>query len=76
MLNSSTIWLYGKQNKALSNNDFSTTMNFNLYKTFPHFYYWGFVNYNTSYSLKIKNQLLAGGRIAYNFLDKTNTYIM
>ncbi|MGA9649731.1 DUF481 domain-containing protein [Pedobacter sp.] len=75
VLNSSTTWLYGKQNKALSNNDFSTTMNFNLYKTFPHFYYWGLVNYNTSYSLKIKNQLLAGGGIAYNFVDKTNTYI-
>jgi len=75
VLNSSTSWLYGKQNSALSNNDFSTTMNFNLYKTFPHFYYWGLVNYNTSYSLQIKNQLLAGGGIAYNFIDEPNAYV-
>lgn len=75
VLNSSSTWLYGKQNSALSNNDFSTTMNFNLYKTFPHFYYWGLANYNTSYSLQIKNQLLAGVGIAYNFIDKPNAYI-
>jgi hypothetical protein len=75
VLNSSSAWLYGKQNNNLTNNDFSTTLNFNLYKTFPHFYYWGLVNYNTSYSLKLKNQLLAGGGIAYSILDKENAYI-
>ncbi|MFD2581681.1 DUF481 domain-containing protein [Pedobacter vanadiisoli] len=75
VLNSNTAWLYGKQNSDLTNNDFSTTLNFNLYKTFPHFYYWGLVNYNTSYSLKLKNQLLAGGGIAYSILDKPNAYI-
>ncbi|MCZ4222623.1 DUF481 domain-containing protein [Pedobacter rhodius] len=75
VFNSNTSWLYGKQNNSLSNNDFSTTMNFNLYKTFPHFYYWGLVNYNTSYSLQIRNQLLAGGGIAYNFIDKPDAYV-
>jgi len=75
VLNSTSAWLYGKQNNNLTNNDFSTTLNFNLYKTFPHFYYWGLVNYNTSYSLKLKNQLLAGGGIAYSILDKENAYI-
>lgn len=75
VLNSTSTWLYGKQNSNLSNNDFSSTINFNLYKTFPHFYYWGLLNYNTSYSLKLKNQLLAGGGIAYSFLDKPNAYI-
>jgi len=75
VLNSSTAWLYGKQNNSLTNNDFSSTLNFNLYKTFPHFYYWGLLNYNTSYSLKLKNQLLAGGGIAYSFLDRENAYI-
>ncbi|MDQ0639013.1 hypothetical protein QF042_002578 [Pedobacter sp. W3I1] len=75
VLNSSSAWLYGKQNNNLTNNDFSTTLNFNLYKTLPHFYYWGLINYNTSYSLKLKNQLLAGGGIAYSILDKENAYI-
>ena len=75
VLNSSSSWLYGKQNNSLSNNDFSSTLNFNLYKTFPHFYYWGLVSYNTSYSLKLKNQLLAGGGIAYSILDRPNAYV-
>jgi len=75
VLNSTSAWLYGKQNSNLTNNDFSTTLNFNLYKTFPHFYYWGLVNYNTSYSLKLKNQLLAGGGIADSILDKPNAYL-
>lgn len=33
------------------------------------------MNYNTSYSLKINNQLLAGAGVAYSVLDKPNTYI-
>jgi len=75
VLNTTTIWLYGKQNNSLSNNDFSSTLNFNLFKGFPHFYYWGLINYNTSYSLKLKNQLLAGGGIAYSLLDRDQAYI-
>ena len=75
VLNSSSAWLYGKQNSVLSNNDFSTTLNFNLYKTFPHFYYWGLANYNTSYSLKLKNQLLAGAGLAYSIVDREHIYI-
>lgn len=65
-------WIYGKQNSKLTNNDFSTTLDFNLYKTFPHFYYWGLANYNTSYSLNINNQLLTGLGVAYNLIDKKN----
>lgn len=75
VLNSTNTWLYGKQNSQLSNNDFSSTLNFNLYKTIPHFYYWGLLNYNTSYSLKINHQILAGLGIAYNILDKDNAYL-
>jgi len=75
VLNTSNTWLYGKQDNQLSNNDFSSTVNFNLYKTFKHFYYWGLLNYNTSYSLKINHQMLAGVGVAYNLIDKENTYI-
>jgi hypothetical protein len=74
-LNFTNNWIYGKQNGNLSNNDFSTALDFNLYKTFPHFFYWGLVNYNTSYSLKINNQLLAGAGIAYNLYDSENAYL-
>lgn len=74
-LNFNNNWIYGKQNGNQSNNDFSTALDFNLYKTFPHFFYWGLANYNTSYSLKINNQLLAGLGVAYSFFDSPNTYL-
>ncbi|WP_235854054.1 DUF481 domain-containing protein [Mucilaginibacter terrenus] len=75
VLNSSSTWIYGKQNRELTNNDFSSSLNFDLYKTFPHFYYWGLVNYNTSYSLGINNQFLAGAGIAYKIIDKKDLYL-
>lgn len=74
-LNFNNNWIYGKQNKQLTNNDFSSTLDFNLYKTFPHFFYWGLANYNTSKSLNVNNQLLVGGGVAYSILDKEETYL-
>ncbi len=74
-LNFNNTWLYGKQNRALTNNDFSSSLDFNLYKTFPNFYYWGLLNYNTSYSLQVRNQLLSGLGVAYNFFDTDTTYL-
>lgn len=71
-LNAVNGWAYGRQNQSLTNNDFSSSLDFNLYKTFPHFFYWGLANYNTSYSLKINNQLLAGMGAAYNLIDRKN----
>jgi len=68
-------WIYGKQNKTLTNNDYSSALDFDLFKTFPHFFYWGLVNYNTSYSLKINDQLLAGAGIAYSFIDNKTAYL-
>jgi len=74
-LNFNNNWIYGKQNNQLTNNDFSSSLDFNLYKTFPHFFYWGLANYNTSRSLKINNQLLAGGGIAYSIYDRDEAYL-
>jgi hypothetical protein len=74
-LNASNNWVYGRSNSALTNNDYSSSVDFNLYKAIPHAYYWGLANYNTSYSLKINSQLLAGAGIAYSILDKPNTYL-
>lgn len=74
-LNFSNNWIYGKQNRQLTNNDFSSNLDFNLYKSFPNFFYWGLVNYNTSRSLKINNQLLAGAGIAYNLVDNERAYL-
>jgi len=74
-LNSTSSWIYGEQQKNLTNNDFNSTLDFNLYKTFPHFYYWGLANYDKSYSLKIINRIQAGLGIAYNIIDKPNTSV-
>ncbi len=63
-------WLYGEQDRELTNHDFSSTLDVNLYKTLPHFYYWGLFNYTSSYSLHIRNQLQAGLGIAYNVIDR------
>jgi len=74
-LNFTNTWIYGRQNAGLTNNDYSSFVDFNLYKGPEHFYYWGLLNYNTSYSLKINNQLLAGAGLAYSLIDKPNAYL-
>lgn len=74
-LNATNTWVYGKSNGALTNNDYSAALDFNLYKAIPHAYYWGLANYNTSFSLKINNQLLTGGGIAYSIYDRKNAYL-
>ena len=59
-------WVYGTQNGRLSNNDVTTTIDFNLYRDSSHLYYWGLANYTSSYSLRIRNQLQSGLGVAYN----------
>ncbi len=66
-------WIYGKSNGDLTNNDYSAIINVDLHTKADKIYYWGLVNYNTSYSLKINAQLLTGGGLAYNIIqDKKN----
>lgn len=64
-LNFNNNWVYGQQDRELTNNDFSSSLDFNLYEAASHFFYWGLANYNTSKSLKVNNQLLAGAGVAY-----------
>lgn len=66
-------WVYGNQQNRLTNNDVSSALDFNLYRTFPHFYYWGLATYTQSYSLKINAQGQAGLGVAYVLIDKKNT---
>jgi hypothetical protein len=68
-------WIYGIDHNVQTNNDYSSVLQFDLYKTIPHFYYWGLANYNTSYSLKIHSQALAGAGLAYSVLDRKNAYL-
>lgn len=70
VMNANTSWIYGKTPARLSNNDWNTALDFNLYKTLPHFYYWGLLTHTSSYSLKIRNQFQSGLGIAYRLWDK------
>lgn len=72
-LNFGSKYVYGQQNSTLINNDFNGALDFNLYKTLPHFYYWGLAGYTSSFSLKVNNQMQAGGGIAYDIFDRVNT---
>lgn len=74
-LNLNNSWIYGKQDDQLTNNDFSSSLDFNLYSSNPRFFYWGLASYTTSRSLKINNQLLAGAGVAYSIIDKKNAYL-
>ncbi len=75
-INSSNSWIYGKQQSKLTNNDVSLALDFNLLKTIRHFYYWGIVTYDKSYSLKINKRLQTGLGIGYNVVDKPNVAVV
>lgn len=69
--NYNSSWVYGAQPEKLTNNDFNTTLDFNLYQT-PRFYYWGLGTYTSSYSLNIDNRVQGGLGVAYEFFDSEN----
>ncbi len=75
VLNANAAYLYGQTPENLTNNDVKTTLDFNLYKTLPHFYYWGLVNFTSSYSLKINSQLQSGLGAAYRIIDEKQTML-
>lgn len=63
-------WIYGRQSGNLTNNDFSSTADLSMYKTMRHFYYWGLITYNTSFSLQVNHLIQSGMGIGYNIIDK------
>lgn len=75
-LNSSAGWIYGQQGGKLTNNDFTTAFNVDLYKNTRKLYYWGIVNFTSSYSLNINHQFQGGGGIGYNIVNKPSIEIV
>lgn len=73
-LNSASSWVYGWQQQKRTNNDYASSLDFNLYKTFTHFYYWGLANYDKSYSLRINNRWQAGLGAAYSIVDRQTAH--
>ena len=74
-LNFNNVWLYGRNDSRLTNNDYAATFDVNLYRHIRGFYYWGLANYTTSYSLKIVNQLQTGAGIAYNIIKTPDSQL-
>lgn len=68
--NSNASYIYGEQQKSITNRDFSASADFNYYPKPKHIYYWGLVNYVRSYSLNINHRFQGGIGAAYNVIDK------
>lgn len=75
VFNSNNTWIYGKSNGLLTNNDYSSALTVDIHNKADKVYLWTLVNYNTSFSLKIHNQLLAGGGLAYNIISNKTAWI-
>jgi Protein of unknown function, DUF481. len=71
-LNSNTAWIYGKQQDRLTNNDITSTLDFDIYKSKRSIYYWGLLNFEKSYSLAIDHRFQGGLGIGYYFIDRDN----
>ena len=75
-VNTTNSWIYGKQQSTITNNDFSSALDFNLFKTKNHLYYWGLATYDKSVSLKINNRLQAGVGVGYNIVDRPKAIVI
>lgn len=68
-LNSSNSWIYGAQTAGLTNNDFSSALDFNMFRSKRKVYYWGLATYDKSFSLRINNRVQTGIGIGYTFIN-------
>ena len=74
-LTSGATWNYGQQQGNLTNNDFSSILDFGLFKNQRRLYYWGLAGYDRSFSLKINGRVQSGLGVAYNIIDTTNAWL-
>lgn len=73
---SAASWIYGEQDKNLTNNDFSAFGNLDLNKNKHPLYYWGLVTFDKSYSLKINYRFQSGAGIGYTLIDNKNSSLV
>lgn len=71
-LTQNTGWIYGTQNRILSNNDLNSVLNMDILKDTRRLYYWALASFTSSYSLRIAQQTQVGGGIGYNLVNKPN----
>ncbi|MES2648575.1 MAG: DUF481 domain-containing protein [Bacteroidota bacterium] len=74
-LNNNNSFVYGEQQKRITNRDLTSSLDFNYQPGKQRFYYWGLINYDKSYSLKVNNRLQTGVGVAYSIIDKPASFI-
>jgi len=74
-LNSTHTWIYGEQDKQLSNNDFTSTLDLNYQKPGSRLAYWALGNFDKSYSLNIVHRIQYGGGASYDLVNRKNLRI-
>jgi hypothetical protein len=68
-LNTTNTLIFGQQKNIVSNRDFSSAVDVNLFKSERHLYYWALASYDKSLSLKINHRWQAGGGVGYYAID-------
>lgn len=61
-------WIYGKQNKALSNNDFSSAVDLNYKFANTRLVAWTLGTFDKSYSLKLNSRFQFGTGLSYDLI--------
>jgi Protein of unknown function, DUF481 len=72
LLNAAASYVYGKQDRSMTNNDVSAFMDVSVLKNDKKIYYWGLVTFDKSFSLKINNRFQGGGGAAYYVIHRPN----
>jgi hypothetical protein len=74
--NSGTTFIFGKQNDALSNQDFTSALDFNVYNRRERLYYWGLASFEKNFSLKLNHRFQSGVGAGYNLINNQNTLVI
>ncbi|MGO4293123.1 DUF481 domain-containing protein [Chitinophaga sp. RAB17] len=72
VLNTAASYVYGKQDRSITNNDFSAFMDISVLRNEKKIYYWGLATFDKSFSLKINNRFQGGGGVAYYVIHHAN----
>jgi hypothetical protein len=68
--NSNIGWIYGAQQKTITNNDISANVDVDYLKNVQKLYYWGLLSFDKSFSLKINYRGQVGGGVGYHLIKK------
>lgn len=75
-LNFNNGWVYGLNTGKLTNNDYVSSLDFNVFRDKDsRFNYWGLAAFTSSYSLKVRHQFQSGLGAAYKLVDQPYMFL-